>query len=220
SLTFVGVVGQEPAGATRVDWRSRPLDELAFGLVALGLVLGAISLVVYIASGYSHGMLSLWLGGLVVASVGFGLRARVWPRIALLDVGLAAGASALCAPLYLIALYRWPVQVGSDEIAIMEVSKQSASLPHVDPFGASFYLTRPQMLFIAWGKLGDLLGGVDLFHMRLLHALVGLLAVAACYVLFRLVHLPRGWAVFAATLVGASHAMFMISRLAMRENTS
>ena len=133
------------------------------------------------------------------------------------DVGLAAGSSALCAPLYLIALYRWPVQVGSDEIAIMQTAKQSATLPHLDPFGASFYLTRPAMLFIVWGKLGDLIGGIDLFHMRLLHALVGLLAVAACYVLFRLVLLPRGWAVFAAVLVGASHSLFMISRLAMRE---
>jgi len=85
----LGVVGQEPAGAARLAWRSRPVDELVpLGLVALGLVLGALSLVVYIASGYSHGMLWLWLGGLVVASVGFGLRARVWPRIALLDVGL------------------------------------------------------------------------------------------------------------------------------------
>ena len=52
--------------------------------------------------------------------------------------------------------------------------------------GASFYLTRPALLFIAWGKLGKLLGGVDLFHMRLLHAVVGLLTIAACYALFRL----------------------------------
>ena len=49
------------------------------------------------------------------------------------------------------------------------------------------------MLFIAWGKLGNLIGGIDLFHMRLLHALVGLLAVAACYALFRQL-LPRNWA--------------------------
>jgi hypothetical protein len=165
-------------------------------------------------------MLWLWLGGLVFAGVGFGLRARVWPRIAALEVGLAAGAAAICSPLYLIALYRWPVQVSSDEIAIMQTAKQYASQPHVDPFGASGYLTRPAMLFIFWGKLGNLIGGIDLFHMRLLHALVGLLTVAACYALFRLTRLPRGWAVLAAVLVGASHSMFMISRLAMRENTS
>jgi len=217
----VGVVGQETARESRPVWLGRTLDELIpLGAVALGLALGALSVGIYIADGYSRSMLWLWLGGLTFAAIGFGLRARVWPRIALLDVGLAAGASALCAPLYLIAIYRWPVQVGSDEIAIMQVSKESASMPHLDPFGASFYLTRPAMLFIVWGKLGNWIGGVDLFHMRLLHAVVGLLTVAACYVLFRLVRLPRSWAVFAAVLVGASHAMFMISRLAMRENTS
>ena len=55
--------------------------------------------------------------------------------------------------------------------------------------------------------------------MRLLHALVGLLAVAATYALFRQL-MPRGWAFLASLLVGFSHAMFMISRLAMRENTA
>jgi hypothetical protein len=220
-LTLVGVVGQERVRDARLAWRSRPLDELVpLGLIALGLVLGALSLLVYIADGYSHAMLWLWLTGLVIAAVGFGMRARAWPRIVLLDIGLAGGAVALCSPLYLIALYRWPVQVSSDEIAIMDAAQQSASTPHIDPFGASFYLTRPAMLFIVWGKLGNLIGGIDLFHMRLLHALVGLLTVAACYALFRVALLPRGWAVFAAVLVGASHSMFMISRLAMRENTS
>ena len=121
--------------------------------------------------------------------------------------------------MYLIALYRWPVQVSSDEAAIMDTAKQYATLHVPDPLGVSFYLTRPALLFIAWGKLGNALGGVDLFHMRLLHALVGLLAVAATYALFRQL-MPRGWAFLASLLVGFSHAMFMISRLAMRENTA
>jgi hypothetical protein len=215
----VGVVGREPVRESRVAWRSRPLDELIpLGLIALGLALGALSLVVYIASGYSHKMLWLWLAGPVVASVGFGLRANVWPRIAALDVGLTAAAAAVCSPLYLIALYRWPVQVSSDEIAIMSVSKDYAEAPH-DPFAYSLYLTRPAGLFVVWGKLGEWIGGIDLFHMRLLHAIVGLLTVAACYVLFRLL-MPRGWAFLGAVLVGVNHSMFMISRLAMRENTA
>lgn len=196
------------------------MDELApLGLVGLGLAVGALSLVIYISSGYSHRMLWLWLAGLVVAAIGFGLRARVWPRIAALDVGLTAAAAAVCSPLYLIALYRWPVQVSSDEIAVMGVAKNYAHNPG-DPFGYSFYLTRPAGLFVVWGKLGELIGGVDLFHMRLLHAVVGLLTVAACYALFRVLELPRRWAFLGAVLVGVNHSMFMISRLAMRENTA
>ena len=55
--------------------------------------------------------------------------------------------------------------------------------------------------------------------MRLLHALCGLLVVVASYALLRQV-LPRRWALFATLLFGTSHAFFMISRFAMRENTA
>jgi hypothetical protein len=218
-LTLVGVVGQQPVRDTRLASRSRSLDALVPPcLIGLGLALGALSLLIYVVSGYSKGMLWLWLGAVALASVGFGLQARVWPRIAALDVGLAAGVAALCSPLYLIALYRWPVQVSSDEIAVMSVAKTYAH-DTGDPFGYSYYLTRPAGLFVVWGKLGDLIGGVDLFHMRLLHAMVGLLTIAGCYVLFRLL-LPRNWAFLGAFLVGVNHSMFMISRLAMRENSA
>ena len=83
----------------------------------------------------------------------------------------------------------------------------------------SIYLNRPALLFIGWGKLGELLGGFDLYHMRLLHALCGLLTIAAVYALMRQL-LPRGWAIFATCIFGVSHSFFMISRLAMRENTA
>ena len=78
---------------------------------------------------------------------------------------------------------------------------------------------RPSLLFIVWGKLGHLIGGIDLYHMRLLHALVALLTIAAAYALFRQL-LPRGWAFFAGCLLGLSHSFLIISRLAMRENTA
>ncbi len=187
--------------------------------LGLGLISGAASIIVYDRSGYSHGMLLLWLVGLVALAAFFASRSRSVPRIELLDVALPGLLVAALSPLYVVALYRWPVQVNSDEVAVMEVSKQYATLPHVDPFGVSFYLSRPALLFIGWGNLGNLLGGVDLYHMRLLHALCGLLIVAVSYALFRQL-LPRRWALFAAALVGTSHAFFMISRLAMRENTA
>jgi hypothetical protein len=194
----------------------RLLARLGLGL---GLLSGMASIVVYDRLGYSHTMLWLWLAGLVALTAFFASRSRSFPRIELLDVALPGLLVAALSPLYLAALYRWPVQVNSDEVAIMGVSKSYATLPDVDPFGVSFYLSRPALLFIGWGKLGNLLGGVDLFHMRLLHALCGLLIIAASYALLRQL-LPRRWALFATLLVGTSHAFFMISRLAMRENTA
>lgn len=205
----------------RLAWRSRRVEELApLAAIAIGLALGAASLVVYVARGYSQGMLWLWLSGVAIAAVGFGARSRALPRIAAIEPLIAAGAVAVGSPLYLLALYRWPVQVSSDEIAIMTVSREYASFPNVDPFGYSFYLGRPAGLFVVWGNLGELIGGIDLFNMRLLHAVVGLLTIAACYALFRVLLLPRKWAFLGAILVGVNHSMFMISRLAMRENTA
>jgi dolichyl-phosphate-mannose-protein mannosyltransferase len=216
----LGVVGQETAREARPIWLGRPLDELIpLATLALGLSLGALSLLIYITAGYSKAMLWLWLGGLVITAVGFGLRSTTWPHVAVADLACAAGAVALCAPLYLIALYRWPVQVNSDELAVMGAVRDYGHPQGADPFGPGNYLTRPALLFIVWARLGNMLGGIDLFHMRLLHALVGLLTIAACYALFRLL-LPRNWAFFATLLVGINHSMFMISRLAMRENTA
>ena len=121
-------------------------------------------------------------------------------------------------PLYVVHLYDWPVQVSSDEPTIMGVSDDYTHQPGFDPFSYSNYQTRPALLFAVWGHVGKLIGGIDLYHMRLLHALVGLAAIGLSYFLFRQL-LPRPWALFAGCLFGLNHAYLMISRLAMRENT-
>ena len=84
-----------------------------YAWIAAGLGLGLISLVYRRRSGYSKTMLWLWLAACVERR--FGLASRTLPRIALADVGIGAGLAALAAPLYLLALYRWPVQVSADE---------------------------------------------------------------------------------------------------------
>jgi hypothetical protein len=190
------------------------------GVLAVGSVAGIASLLMYRANGYSRTMLLVWLVGLVGLSVFFWSRNRAVPRIATGDVLATVGLVLAFAPLYVLALYRWPVQVSGDEVQIIDVARAYAHpAPEADPLGVSLYLSRPTLLFIGWGKLGELLGGFDLYHMRLLHALCGLLIIAASYVLFRQL-LPRGWAIFATCILGVSHSFLMISRLAMRENTA
>ncbi len=217
----MGVLGQDSAQSLWLGLRNRPVEELRpLAGIAVGLLLGLISLVVYIAEGYSRGMLWIWLAALVVLSVAFWFRSRALPQIALADVGIAGGLVALASPLYLLVLFRWPVQVSSDEITVMDVSNTvCARRERRSRSGSAGTSSRPAGLFVVWGKLGELIGGIDFFHMRLLHAIVGLSTVGACYALFRLM-LPRTWAAFATILVAASHSLFMISRLAMRENTA
>jgi hypothetical protein len=191
-----------------------------WGVFAIGAAAGLASLLMYRSNGYSRTMLLVWLIGLLGLSIFFWSRNRSLPRISRGDLLAPAGLVLAFVPLYLVGLYRWPVQVSGDEPAIIDVAKSYAHpAPGVDPFGVSLYLSRPTLLFIGWGKLGELLGGFDLYHMRLLHALCGLLTIAATYVLMRQL-LPRRWAIFATCVFGVSHSFFMISRLAMRENTA
>jgi hypothetical protein len=198
---------------------ARLADSTSLWSLAIGAGAGLASLVLYGVSGYSRSMLLLWIAGLVGLSFFFWSRSQVLPRIARGDLLASVGAALAFAPLYLLALYRWPVQVSSDEVTIIGVAKDYAHSHGVDPFGVSTYLSRPTLLFIGWGKLGELFGGFDLYHMRLLHSVFGLLTIVASYALLRQL-LPRWWAVFATCVLGASHAFLMISRLAMRENTA
>ena len=216
----MGVIGQDSAQSLWLGLRNRPAEELLPLVgIAIGLLLGLASLARYYTSGYGRGMLVLWLASLVLLALAFWAKSRTWPRIAPVDAAISGGLALAFAPLYLSALYRWPVQVGSDEGAIMDVSRKAVESGMPDPLGASWYLNRPALLFLGWGRLGEWIGGIDLYHMRLLHALVGLLVLAASYALFRQL-LPRRWAVFAVFVLGISHSFFMISRLAMRENTA
>ena len=194
------------------------MTSIGTGLVFLGAALGVASVALYGAAGYSTVVIALWLAAL--ALVAAALAGRGGP------IGLPSGRDVAAplvlllgfAPLYLLRLDTVPVQVNSDEVAIMTFAKQSAGAHHVDLFGLSTYFGHPIALFVLWGKLGNLLGGIDLGHMRLLHALTGLLTIALSYAFFRqLLTLP--WALLASALLGVNHAFLMISRMAMRENT-
>jgi hypothetical protein len=195
--------------------RARNLPGSRTGVAGLGVLLWIISIGLYAADGFGLAVGLLWLFGLVLAG------AAVYEPIALparVDVLAPLGLIAVFAPLYLIRFASLPVQVNSDEVAIMYFARKYASLPHPDMFGLSEYFGHPVALLVVWGKLGGLLGGVTLDHMRLLHALTGLLTIGLSYALFRqLLSVP--WALVASAVFGVNHAFLMISRMAMRENT-
>jgi 4-amino-4-deoxy-L-arabinose transferase-like glycosyltransferase len=186
-------------------------------LLVAGLGLGAASVAVYGATGFSGLMLVLWLASLLCLVLFFDSQTSRLPRVAAADLQTAAGVALVISPVYLVGLYDWPVQVNSDEVAIMSVAKYYAN-DWSDPFGLSWYAGTPTVLWEIWGHLGELFGGIDLGTMRVVHGVTGLLAVAASYFLFRQL-LPRRWAAFAALVMGLNHSLFMMSRMATRENT-
>ena len=184
-------------------------------IACIGALLWVASVALYAADGFGLAVGLLWVFGLVLA--GAALYEPI-ARPARLDLLAPLGLVAVFAPLYLIRFASLPVQVNSDEVAIMYYAKKYASLPHPDMFGLSEYFGHPVALLVVWGKLGNLFGGVTLDHMRLLHALTGLLTIGISYALFRqLLAVP--WALVASAVLGLNHSFGMISRMAMRENT-
>jgi len=185
--------------------------------VYLSVVLGVLSMVLYAARGYSGWLALLWLVSLGLISAHLFVTSGPLGRPRWVDVAAPTLLVLALSPLYLVRLAAWPVQVSSDEIAIMLYAKKYAALPQVDLFGLSDYFGDPAGQLVAWGKLGNLLGGVELEHMRLLHALFGLLIIGVSYALFRQL-LPMGWALLASAFLGLNHSFLMMSRMAMREN--
>ena len=185
------------------------------GVAGLGALLWVTSVALYAADGFGWGVGLLWLFALLLVGGAFYERIA---RPAKVDLLVPLGLMLAFAPLYVTRVASLPVQVNSDEVAIMMFAKQYAAMPHPDMFGLSEYFGHPVALLVVWGKLGGLFGGVTLDHMRLLHALTGLLTIGLSYALFRqLLSVP--WAVVASAVFGLNHAFLMISRMAMRENT-
>lgn len=196
----------------------------------------------YYWHGYSQFVFWFWLFGLIVAAVGFKIKDSVanrkttaplathasdlsptlkdsWLHRHKRDIVIIFVLLVVCAPLYLLYLHSLPVQVNTDEVTIMVFQRSLANTPGIDLFGLSSYEGLPSFIFIVMGKLGMLIGGVTLYHMRLIHALSGLMIVIISYIFFRQ-NLPRRWAFTAAAILSTSHSLLMISRMAMRENTA
>ena len=198
---------------------ARPTRPGYISLLGVGAGLGTLSVLLYGTTGFSAATKITWVAGLVVLALGFASRTERLPRVAIADVVAPAALVALLAPLYVVNVYDWPVQVDSDEIVFMEVSARWAEREGADLFGLSDYFTIPVLPLVLLGRLGQLLGGVDLETMRLVHGAVGLMTIVASYALFRQL-LPRPWAIFATGLLGLNHAFFMISRMALYFNTA
>jgi hypothetical protein len=190
-------------------------------VIGIGAGLWLISLGRFAAYGFSWPTFVLWLAALVcVAQVARLTEAGVKLRAAGLTGELAAVGVLLLvfAPLYLLFLNYLPNQVITDEISLMIYERRYLTRP-INLLGVSPYFGFPALPFIVFGRLGLLLGGIDLANMRFVHACFGLAIIVLAYAFFRL-HLDRPRAAGAAALLGANHALLGISRIAEWANLS
>ena len=178
-------------------------DATGHALLAIGVVLGVTSIVLYATMGYTVVTGLSWIASLVILALVFESRSRRLPRIATSDLVAPTLIALALAPLYLVKVYDWPVQVGSDEISIMTAAERWAHRGDSDLFSFSATTWGIRRCCSWSGGSWELFGGIDLGTMRAIHGAVSLLAVAASYFLFRQL-MPRRWAIVAVLLLSCS----------------
>lgn len=124
------------------------------------------------------------------------------------------------APLYLVSLYEIPWEVNTDETAMMWAYRQAVADPVPNLFGLGVYWGFPNLLYLGYGHLAELLGGISLMHSRLAHAITGLMALAIIFMFVNVLSASRFIATIATYLVGINHSMIIVSRMALRNHSA
>ena len=140
-------------------------------------------------------------------------RPSISPSIGRRDAIAVTILLVIVIPLYCIGVYTIPWQVNTDEVAFMSVARGVMAETRPDIFGLSWYFGCPVAAFVFFGKVAQLLGGIDLYHVRLSQSILGVACVVAAYVLFRR-FLPTMPALIAAGILGANHSLIAYSRMA------
>jgi 4-amino-4-deoxy-L-arabinose transferase-like glycosyltransferase len=184
----------------------------------LGIASGVLAPVLYYLFGFSFVIVLLWLFGMFGTAAGLtGSRLKFWDRFELKDSYAVYFLLLIFVPAYFLYLYSVPAQMNTDELVIMSYQKVYAHAK--DIFGISDYFGFPSFIFIVTGFIAKLMGGVGILHSRIIHASFGLLIIALAYLFFR-----QFWktmpAFLASAVLGASHSLWAISRMAMRDNTA
>jgi tetratricopeptide (TPR) repeat protein len=202
---------------TNLEWLprlKRSQVSVAFGsIVVLCACLG------YFLSGFNPLVFALWLFGLAIC--GEGLFAEKTPFVtdfSRRDAMVLIALVALALPCYAWSVYSVPFQLNSDELVLIRVERNIVEHRLLDVFGLSNYFGFTNFPFVLQGWLAYLLGGVDLYRLRLLHALDAVAIIACSFVFFRVLGLRLVLAMVATVALGANHALLAISRMASRTN--
>lgn len=192
------------------------------GLLAIGMTLQVIFLLAYFFHGYSTSIFWCWLVSLALLGIFFFLVSQKTSPALFFDrkdwiiVLVLLGSFFF---VYTLTIYEIPFQVSSDEILVGRLAQQAVLHGSVDPFGPSTHYKSPNLVFIIWGTIAQLTGNINLFSVRLVHALSGLLIIVLMFLWLRSLSFSRPYAAGGAVIMGFGHALMIISRMALRDNT-
>src|SRR3989344_6416793 len=192
-------------------------------LLISGLLLIVVNLLGYYLNGYTPIVFVFWLVAVIICSLYFYVSEKKENKkikvFDLEDLLIIVILFLVFSPLYLAFIYNIPFQVNSDEIVIMDVAKRLTENIQTDIFGMSGHFDFPAFSFILYGALAKAIGGIDLLHMRIIHASFGILIAIISFLFFR-IFFEKFYAFGAAALLASNHALLGISRMAMRDNSA
>jgi len=198
----------------------KQLEFKRYYLLILG-VIGGFTGAFYFLDGFNIWVFSFWLSSLIICGLYFFFKDSPGKNFGLTikDGYILIFLLFIFAPIYLFSIYTVPFQINSDEIAIMITMKKLTEPKLPDLFALSHYFHFPALIFIILGWIGKLFGGINLFNMRLVHALSGLSIIALSFIFFRIFS-SYFWAATGAFIIGINHSLIAISRMAMRDNSA
>jgi hypothetical protein len=174
---------------------------------------------VYYVFGFSWLVFGAWVIGIALCGERFFRERRlVLNRPDWNDVLIALVLVAIATPVFLWSVYTIPFQMAEDETTNIDFEKTWTDSGVDDVFGLSPYFGFPYLPYLILGYLGKLLGGVGLYHQRLLHGADAILVVVSSFVFYRVLRLRRMLAAIAALFLCFNHSFVVFSRFAFRDN--
>jgi tetratricopeptide (TPR) repeat protein len=190
-------------------------NELLIGaLIVLSAILS------YCLYGFSGEFFAAWVIGTTACGRAF-FRQRKTGVLTIdrVDLFCALALWIVSLFLYLWSVYTVPFHVNSDESAILNYEQTFVAQGIHDVFGLSYYYAFPYMPFLVQGWLAQGLGGIDLYHVRWVHAFTGTLIVVCSYAFFRTLSLRWHLALAATIFVAFNHSLIAINRVISQTNT-
>jgi len=186
-------------------------------LLFLGLIVSVICFYQYFKHGYRTSILCSWYLGLLLCG---GAISRI--KISQSDGSVLTWQDAktafclmlLFSPVYLTYLFWFPAKFGTVEINYIGMVNKANHFEW-DWFG--LFDHNPKFIIMIMERIGSAMGGVTLIHMRFIHALCGVFIIGAGYLFFRTFASKR-IALACSMLLASSHALFSLSRIALRDN--
>jgi tetratricopeptide (TPR) repeat protein len=188
-------------------------------VLAAGLFAVVNACWLYYCHGFHWPIFVVWLLGLAFCGMilAFDPGARLLiPRIS--DLLTALALMVVAVPLYVWSVYYIPFRMNSDEIVLIDAEHEWLRSGVIDLFGLSDYFGFMYSPFLIQGWCAQWLGGINLYHVRLLHAICGVIIVGFSFIFFRMVGLRWLMALSASVFMAANHSLVAISRIASRTN--